>query len=43
MDTIGRAAEDIQYVEGVVRWRKVVQMRPDAQTAKKTSKIFNLL
>ena len=32
MDT----AEDIQHVERVATWRKMVSMKPNAQTAKRT-------
>ena len=41
MDTIRRAAEDIQHEEGVAKmvqtiWRKIVLMKPNIQTAKRT-------
>ena len=41
MNTTGRAEEDVQHLEGVAKrtqttWRKIVPMKPNAQTAKKT-------
>ena len=48
MDTIGKAAEDIWYVEGAAKetqttWRKIVPMKPNAQTAKKIALYFQVL
>ena len=48
MDNTAKDAEDVRHVEGVTKgtqttWRKIVPMKPNAQTTKKSFRIFKIL